>query len=120
MAKTTAKPPVRKYLLLSEIERTHSKHPDFLIAVPEVTIKDDNDDDVVLPAKDIRVPPTARWDDDILTLSRTDGPGAARALIGVDDYRHFVAAGGYANLLFEIAAEHAQADMGESGASATS
>lgn len=120
MAKTASKPPVRKYLLLSEIERTHSKHPDFVISVPEVTVKDDNDDDVVLPAKDIRVAPTARWDDDILNLSRTDGPGAARALLGADDYRHFVAAGGYANLLFSIAQDHAQADLGESDASATS
>lgn len=116
MAKT-AKPPIRKYVLLSEIERTHSKHPDFVIALPAVTVKGDNDDDVELPAKDINVPPTARWTDDILNLSRTDGPAAARALIGVDNYRHFLAAGGYANLLFTIAQEHAQADLGESDAS---
>lgn len=119
MAKA-AKPPIRKYNLLSEIERTHSKHPDFIVSVPEVTVKDDNDVDVVLPAKDIKVAPTARWNDDVLNLSRTDGPAAARAIMGNDDYNHFVAAGGYANLLFAIAQEHAGADLGESEASAGS
>lgn len=112
-----AKPPLKKYILKSEIERVKSKHPDFVIAVDKATIVDDDGVEVVLPAKDISVPPSERWSDDVLNLSQTNAVAAARVLLGVENYRHFVAAGGSATILFQIAGEHSGADLGESSAS---
>ena len=115
-----SKPPVKKYVLTTEIGRVKAAHPDFLIALPAVTIQDGDGKDVDLKARDIAVPPTQRWSDAILNLSQTDAVAAARQLIGADEYRHFVAAGGSATLLFDIAREHSGTDLGESDASASS
>lgn len=112
-----SKPPIKKYVLTTEIGRVKAKHPDFQIALPEVETTDGDGKTVTLPKRDINVPPSQRWSDTVLNLSQTDAPAAARELIGAAAYRHFVAAGGSATLLFEIAGEHSKADLGESQAS---
>lgn len=109
--------PIRKYVLKSEIERSRSKHPDFLIAVDAVTVKNDADEDVHLEAKNISCPPSERFSDEVIQLSNTNPVAAARLLIGDENYRHFAAAGGSATLLFQMAADNGGAEPGESPAS---
>lgn len=113
----SSKPPIKKYVLTTEIGRVKAKHPDFLIALPEVETTDADGKPVTLQKRDISVPPSQRWSDAVLNLSQHDAPAAGRELIGAEAYNHFIAAGGSATLLFEIAGEHSKSDLGESQAS---
>lgn len=105
----------KRYVLTSEIARVKAKHPPFELLLPELPGNADAGEPSY-PKKTIKVPAMQTLPDDVVLYSNTQPVRAARLLLG-DDYQHYLAAGGTAQILFGLIQEHAQADLGESGAS---
>lgn len=109
-----ARPPIKRYVLTSEIERVKAKHPDIELQLPAVPAGEDPEKEPALKGKVIKVPTPQRWSDDVTRFAQTNPIAAGRELIGEADYEHLVRAGGSASILFSIINEHTQADLGES------
>lgn len=114
------RPPVKRYVLSSEIDRVKAEHPDFELQLPAVPAGDDAELEPALKSKIVKVPPAQRWSDDVNRFAQTNPIAAGKLLIGDENYAHMVRAGGSASILFAIIQEHAEADLGESSASSGS
>lgn len=101
----------KRYNLKSEIRRVQSKHPEWELVVDEVKA-DEKAGTVAYPAKVIKLPATQNMSDDVVLYSSTQPVRAAKLLLA-DDWDHFAAAGGTAQVLWAIVQENAGADLGE-------
>jgi hypothetical protein len=113
------KPAVRRYSLREERRRMVRENPNVELVL------DEYDEGEELPEgyepKVIEFPPATIWGDEVLAMTSKDPIGAAKLLVGEDDYAAFVESGGSASLLFTIAGKTDQgADVGESDSSASS
>jgi|GEM_PF-5712472 len=101
----------KRYNLQSEIRRIKSKHPDWELQLDAVK-GDAAAGSTAYPAKVISLPATQNMPDDVVLYSSTQPVRAAKLLL-VDNWEHFVAAGGTAQVLWAIVQEDAGADLGE-------
>jgi len=112
----------KQYNLGAERDRVQAKFPDFELVLPDVPGEvpaDAAPGSIAVnefDAKTIVLRPLERLTDDEVTASTANQVTAARMILG-DDYEHFQAAGGSANLLFQILQENSGATAGESEAS---
>lgn len=106
----------KRYILTTEIGRVKAKHPPFELQLPDL------EESIVAPAykqKVALVPPFQLMPDETVVLLNTQPVAGARAVLG-DDYEHFLAAGGSAQILIDILQEHQRVSLGESSPSASS
>lgn len=101
----------KRFVLTSEVARVKSKHPNWELQLPEVTI-----DGSVVKSKVIKLPAAKTLPDNVLELTSTQPVRAAQLLLG-DDYEHFRAGGGTAAILWSIIEENDKASLGESDGS---
>lgn len=112
----------KQYDLGAERNRVEAKFPDLELRLPDVpgTVPADAVEGSIAvneyDAKTVVLPPLERLTDEQVTASTTNQVVAARLILG-DDYDHFTAAGGSANLLFQILQENSGATAGESESS---
>lgn len=66
------------------------------------------------------VPPPELWPDEAIELTDKDPVGAARAVLGAEQYARWRESGGTAALLFAIIGKESGAQLGESAASTDS
>lgn len=100
------RPAPRVYRLQDEVARITNAEPGFVLELGDKA------------GTRVTIPPTALWDDELLTLANTQPPKAVARLLGGESYRKFTDAGGNSALLMRLVRDHEGAtDTGESSAS---
>ncbi len=113
----------KRFNLTSERQRLRSEHPDFELQIPEVPGEPEpgsrKKPEPLYPEKIVLIPAPQNLPDEFVELSGRFPVAAAQNLLG-DDYAHYKAAGGTANLLMALINDYAGVGPGESGGSSDS
>lgn len=117
-------PKTRTFSLREERRRIQRENPPIEIELddPDFLTADEYEGSETRSAASIpvKVPHPATWTDEVLELSATNAVGAARLLIGDDEYERFRAGGGSAMVIFDLVKLIQGAGVGESAPSSRS